>query len=309
MARAKDYFEDTFRIYPRRLIGTGGMGEVYEAEVQGVEGFSRPAALKLIKEEFSTNPDFIRYFVQEARLAALLTHPNIIQVYHFGRTGTRYYLLMEYVEGMDLQVFIARHRDMKKPVPPEVAVGIISHVLKALAYANDVPLPDGTRATIVHSDVSPRNVMLSLEGDVKLGDFGIAKAAADSTSSPGSYIGKPEYLSPERIEEGYTSPAGDIFATALILYEMLTLHHPFYNEDMDRTLENVRYAPIPAPAEIVSGIHPMLSSIVLTGLARRLDERYADAFQFLDALDELKRRWKIPAPVSLSDYLDEFLKE
>ncbi|HHN46194.1 MAG TPA: serine/threonine protein kinase, partial [Planctomycetes bacterium] len=228
MARSTESFEDFFRVCPRRLIGRGGMGEVYEAEIQGVEGFSRPAALKLIKEEYSTRPDFIRLFVQEARLAALLTHPNIVQVYHFGRAGIRYYLLMEFVEGMDLEAFIMRHKALRRPVPPAVACMIVSCILKALACANDVLLPDGTRATIVHSDVSPRNVMLSFEGEVKLSDFGIARAAEEITGGAGRYMGKPEYLAPERIEAGHSTPAGDIFAAALILYEMLTLHHPFY---------------------------------------------------------------------------------
>ncbi|MBN1808325.1 MAG: serine/threonine protein kinase [Planctomycetes bacterium] len=309
MDRSNESFEDAFRIIPRRLIGKGGMGEVYEAEMHGVEGFARPVALKLIKEEYSTRPDFIRLFVAEARLAALLNHPNIIQVYHFGRTGIRYYLLMEFVEGMDLEAFIVRHRLLRKPVPPEVAVRIVTGILKALAHANDVILPNGSRTSIVHSDVSPRNVMLSFEGGVKLGDFGIARAAEESAASPGRYMGKPEYLSPERIEDGVSSPAGDIFAVALVLYEMITLHHPFYNEDIERTMENVRYAPVPAPADLVPDIPPRLSTIVLTGLARRLDERYADAFQFLDALQELISRFLAGSPPALSDYMSELLEE
>lgn len=305
MARKEEFFEDTFRVCPRRLIGKGGMGEVYEAELQGMEGFSRPVALKLIKEEFSTNPDFIRYFVQEARLAALLNHPNIVQVYHFGRTGIRYYILMEYVEGMDLSGFLARHKATRRPVPPEVAVDIASRILRALAYANDMILPDGSHTSIVHSDVSPRNIMLSFEGEVKLGDFGIARAAAGSIASAGNYMGKAEYLAPERVEAGYTSAAGDVFSAALVLYEMLTLHNPFFNNNLDRTLENVRYAPIPSPSELAPSIPRGLSSVVLTGLARRLDERYADAFQFLDALEEAANH--LDNPGSLADYLADLL--
>jgi len=285
------------------------MGEVYEAEIQGVEGFSRPAALKIIKEEYSTSPEFIRLFVQEAQLAALLNHPNIITVYHLGRAGIRYYLLMEYVEGMDLEAFIMRHREIKRPVPMELACDIVRRILRALAHANDVLLPDGSRASIVHSDVSPRNIMVSFEGEVKLGDFGIARAAENTVTSTGKYMGKPEYLSPERIEEGVSSPAGDIFAVALILYEMLTLHHPFYNDDIHRTLENVRYAPIPEPSDLVPDIPPRLSAVVLTGLARRLDERYADAFQFIDALDELERRFRMEQPPLISDYVASLLEE
>lgn len=273
------------------------MGEVYEAVVEGEEGFAKTGALKVVRQDAATRPEFMRLFVTEARLATRLSHPNIVQVYHFGRSPEGYYLLMEYVKGIDLGEFIERHRTLGRPLRPDLACGIASSILAALDYAVNLPLASGDKLGLIHRDVCPSNVMLSLEGDVKVGDFGIAQAfraalSRESGDPVARYMGRPEYLAPEVLEGSTPTPSSDVFSAGATLYTMLTLHQPFHHPETMRTIENVRFGPVPDPADLVEGIHPRLTEITLTALEKSPSNRYQDAFQFLEALAGLENEQK-----------------
>src|SRR5690606_19730461 len=181
-----------------RTIAEGGMGVVYQALQRGAGQFKKVVAVKLIREEYSTIPEFQKNFIGEARLVADLIHTNIVQTYHLGQIGGQYFMTMEFVRGVNLEQFIDRHTELEKSVPIDMAVFIASRVCRGLNYAHAKRDREGRLLGIVHRDVNPKNVMLALEGDVKLTDFGIAKALDLMYNEEGKVIpGKDEYLSPE----------------------------------------------------------------------------------------------------------------
>src|SRR5215210_6620188 len=166
--------EENHRYTMVRRLAEGGMGAVYEAKQYGTEGFQKTVAIKTILESFSTNPEFVRLFIGEAKLVADLVHENIVQVYHLGKAGNIYYIALEFVEGINLEQFMDYHIDRGILVPVELGAFIISRVCRGLEYAHNKRGRDGLPLNIVHRDVSPKNVMLNYEGVVKLTDFGIA---------------------------------------------------------------------------------------------------------------------------------------
>ncbi|HZL44655.1 MAG TPA: serine/threonine-protein kinase, partial [Opitutaceae bacterium] len=159
-----------------RKISEGGMGVVYEAHQFGAGDFHKLVAIKLIREEYSSIQEFQKNFIGEARLVADLIHTNIVQTYHLGLVGGQYFMVMEFVNGVNVEQFIERHRALNRPIPVEFAAFITSRVARGLAYAHQKADREGHHLNIVHRDVNPKNVMLAYEGDVKLTDFGIAKA-------------------------------------------------------------------------------------------------------------------------------------
>ena len=182
-----------------RKISAGGMGVVYEALQHGSGRFKKRVAIKLILEEYSKVEEFRSNFIGEARLVADLIHTNIVQTYHLGEISGQYYMTMEYVDGITLEEFIERHKTTQQAVPADLAAFIVSRVCRGLAYAHQRCDAQGRPLGIVHRDVNPRNIMLAKEGDVKLTDFGIAKALDLMYNEEGEIIaGKDEYLSPEQ---------------------------------------------------------------------------------------------------------------
>src|SRR4051794_18609933 len=156
-------------------IGVGGMGEVFRAEMRGPDGFSRTVVVKRMLPELAAEPDAVAMFVDEARLAARLIHPNVVQVYDFGKVGARYFLVMEYVEGCDLSRLLVHVGEQKRTLPIGISISIVSALLEALAYAHDLRGSNGAPLGLVHRDVASSNVLLGSRGEIKLTDFGIAK--------------------------------------------------------------------------------------------------------------------------------------
>ena len=214
-----------------RRLAEGGMADVFLAEQIGINGFTKQVAIKIIKEEFSKEPEFINNFIGEAKLVADLVHTNIAQTYHLGESDGKYFIVMEYIKGINLQELgdQIHHKNTKLPV--ELSVFITSRIARALTYAHSKTSTESKNLGIVHRDISFRNVMVSFEGDVKLMDFGIAKALGYLKSQEGKVLaGKPDYMSPEQARFKTTDARSDLFSTGVILSNLLLGYNIFWDE-------------------------------------------------------------------------------
>lgn len=260
------------------------MAEVYRATLVGAEGFSRPVAIKLMLPGLSAEPDFERMFLNEARLAALLNHPNVVSVIDFDRDSEgRLFLVMEMVDGIDL-----RHLMDAGRLPISVSAYIMAKLLEALSYAHQVQ-HEGRPLGLVHRDVTPHNLLLSTDGHVKLSDFGIAKAVErTSVTRTGMLKGKVSYMSPEQIEGEPLDGRSDLFTAGIVFWEMLTGRSLFRGDPAtDRVVLNrILIAPIEAPTQVAPDVPEPLSLFCMRLLERERDDRYRDAQAALtDLLD------------------------
>ncbi|MCC7384694.1 MAG: cyclic nucleotide-binding domain-containing protein [Deltaproteobacteria bacterium] len=266
-------------------IASGGMAEVFRGVSCSIGGFRKLVALKRILPHLSTDAEFISLFIAEAKLAVALTHSNIVQVFDFGRVESSYYLAMEFVDGKDLTQILIKQSRRKKQVPIEAACFILAAVLRGLEYAHTRRGLDGQELGIVHRDVSPHNILVSFDGEVKLTDFGIAKARTHvSLSRPGVVLGKFAYMSPEQARGQDVDARSDVYSAGITLYETLTGRRLFYSEDPVQTLNKVRNPRIPTPSKYNPAITPELDALVLKSLAVDPRERFASARDFASAL-------------------------
>ena len=288
-----------------KCIAEGGMGAVYEAQQFGSDSFEKTVAIKTILESFSSNAEFVRLFIGEAKLVADLVHENIVQVYHLGKTGNIYYIALEFVEGINLELFMEHHYGRGEIVPIELGAFIISRVCRGLEYAHNKRGRDGQPLGIVHRDVSPKNIMLNYEGVVKLTDFGIAKARRVMEQEEGEVLmGKVEYMSPEQARYENTDRRSDVFSLGIVMYELLTGHHIFETEDIYQTLDNVKDAPIPHPKSFRSELPDMLCDIIMKALDRDLSKRYQTAGEMgVDLEYYMYHKGYGPTNVTLGNYL------
>lgn len=290
-----------------RLLAEGGMGAVYEAKQFGAEGFQKTVAIKTILESFSANPEFVRLFIGEAKLVADLVHENIVQVYHLGKTGNSYYIALEFVEGINLENFLNYHLNNHLPLPIELCAFIISRVCRGLEYAHNKRGRDGQLLNIVHRDVSPKNIMLNVEGVVKLTDFGIAKARQLMEQEEGEVLmGKVEYMSPEQARYEATDRRSDLFSLGIVMYELLTGRHIFETEDIYQTLDNVIGKAIPEPREFRPDLPQPVGAILMRALERDLQRRYQTAGEMGVALEYYMYHDRYgPTNVTLGNYLKQ----
>jgi len=262
------------------------MGIVYEAEQKGAGKFVKRVAVKLIREEYSKIEEFRNNFIGEARLVADLIHTNIVQTYHLGEISGQYFMTMEYVDGINLEDFIQRHRDTGQSIPTDLAAFIVSRVCRGLSHAHQRCDHSGRNLGIVHRDVNPRNIMLAREGDVKLTDFGIAKAFDLMYNEEGEVIaGKDEYLSPEQARREVTDARADLFSCTIILSEMLLGENIFETNREEATRKNIRELSIPDFMELRPGIDPRLDDILQKGFKRDREKRFQSAQAMLTALE------------------------
>jgi TonB family protein len=280
-------------------IGSGGMAELYKARRSGVEGFQKIVAIKKILPHLADNEEFLAMFADEAKLAAHLNHPNIVHIYDLGKIeGGGYFIAMEHVEGRDLRAILESARQMDTPLPVPLAVYVAAKVASALDYAHRRREADGRELGIVHRDVSPQNILISYEGDIKLCDFGIAKAASKaSQTQSGALKGKVQYMSPEQAWGRPIDRRSDLFSLGAVLSEMLTGERLFRGEADLTVLEKVRAAEVRAPSTINPEVPANLDAIVLKALAREPEDRYANASDLLRDL-ELVLYSYTPAPGS-----------
>lgn len=263
-----------------RTIAKGGMGHVYQAVQHGVEGFAKTVAVKTILERYSGDEEFVRMFIGEAKLVADLVHQNIVQVYHLGRASGILYIVMEYVEGVNLREILARQAEAGRRLPLELAAFVASRVCRGLEYAHKQTGADGAPLGIVHRDVSPRNLLVTWFGEVKIGDFGIAKARSLAIDDEDRrLLGKYAYLSPEQARLEPTDNRSDLFSLGLVLWEMLVGQrpHPPDVKSREEWLERVRTTPVPPVAGLAPEVPPMLARIVDRAVAMAPSDRYADA--------------------------------
>jgi len=269
-----------------RKISEGGMGVVYEAFQYGVGNFRKVVAIKLIREEYSSIPEFQKNFIGEARLVADLIHTNIVQTYHLGLVGGQHYMVMEFVNGVNLEQFIERHHQLGRPIPIDFAVFIASRVARGLTYAHQRADRQGRPLHIVHRDVNPKNVMLAYEGDVKLTDFGIAKALNLMYNEEGKVIpGKDEYCSPEQASYAVTDARADLFSLGIVLTELLLSRNIFRADDRLLSRKNVLSMPIPRFGDLRPDIDAKLEIILRKVLERNRDQRYQTALELLTDLE------------------------
>jgi serine/threonine-protein kinase len=269
-----------------RKISEGGMGVVYEAVQRGAGQFRKIVAIKLIREEYSSIEEFQKNFIGEARLVADLIHTNIVQTYHLGQIGGQYFMTMEFVRGMNLEQFLDRHAELGRPVPIDMGAFIISRVCRGLSYAHAKRDTDGHLLGIVHRDVNPKNILLAYEGDVKLTDFGIAKALNLMYNEEGKVIpGKDEYLSPEGASYAVTDGRSDLFSLGIVLTELLVGKNIFRSSNRIESRRNILSMPIPRFFSLRADIDPKLEAIIQRALQRDRDQRYQSAAEMMTDLE------------------------
>jgi TonB family protein len=280
-------------------IASGGMAELSKAKRTGVEGFQKIVAIKKILPHLADDEEFITMFADEAKLAAQLNHPNIIHIYDLGKIQAGgYFIAMEYVDGRDLRTILRAGRALDLPLPVPLAVYIASKVASALDYAHRRRDAEGHELNIVHRDVSPQNILISYEGDIKLCDFGIAKAARKaSQTQSGALKGKLQYMSPEQAWGRTIDRRSDLFSLGIVLHEMLTGQHLFQGDTDIAILEKVRSADVAPPSRSNPDVPENLDAIVGKALAKDPDERYANASDLLRDLESVLYSYT-PAPGS-----------
>ncbi len=291
-------------------IGAGGMAEVYKARMRGEQGFEKIVAIKRIVPHMATNAEFVTMFVDEAKLAAQLNHNNITHIYDLGKVDAWHYIAMEYVEGKDLRTLLKLGKERGFPLAGELALFIAAKIANALDYVHRRPAPDGSELNLVHRDVSPQNILISDEGDIKLCDFGIAKAASKvSTTMSGALKGKLQYMSPEQAWGKKLDRRSDIFSLGSVLYEMLT-GAPLFEGDTDMSvLESVREGEVAPPTSRGVEVPKRVDQIVLKALAKNPQERYQNASEFEKDLHAMLYTYQpSPGPADLAIYMHRLLE-
>ncbi|HXT94933.1 MAG TPA: protein kinase [Polyangia bacterium] len=276
--------DNRYRITER--VAAGGMAEVFRGVAESMRGFKKNIAIKRILPALTKNKKFVAMFLDEARLSLSLQHANIVQVFDIGHTEDTYFIVMEYVDGVDLKAILDWRRRVGKRIPVAHSLYIITEICKGLSYAHELPNPETDLPLgIVHRDVSPPNVLLSKQGEIKVVDFGLAKATSQvEVTDPGVVKGKMSYLSPEAARGEEVDHRADIFAVGILLYEMLTGKRLFYGETDYQTVELVRNAKVPPLRPQNSQVEPELEDIVRKALSKRPEDRYQSATDLQDAL-------------------------
>src|SRR5262245_49085254 len=265
--------QQRYRVIER--LASGGMAEVFLAESAGIEGFKKQVAIKRVLPHLSEKKRFIAMFLDEARLSAHLSHSNVAQVFDIGVGDNAYFIVMEYVDGADLKAVIEYMKKSGHVFPVEAAVFITSRICEGLTYAHELRGTDGQPLEIIHRDMSPPNVLITKHGEVKIVDFGLAKATSQLEKSEAGIIkGKFGYLSPEAAQGLDIDHRTDIFAVGIILWEMLAGRRLFFGETDFATVKMVQSAQIP-PLE--REIPAELARILARSLARDPATRYATA--------------------------------
>ena len=282
---------DAFSEKPRRFgkyrllrkIGMGGMAEVYLAEQ--VRDGSRRLAIKKIITDLSRNKKLISMLVNEAKLAMMLSHSNIVPIYDFGLVDNHYFMAMEYVEGKDLRNFLKKAYSEDRKIPLDVAIYTMISLLEGLHYAHTKKDNFNKPLEIIHRDISPQNIMISYEGDVKILDFGIAKAKGSlSETQAGILKGKFSYMSPEQARGKELDQRSDLFSAGVIFHELLTVKSLFGDQSEIRIIEKVRKAKVPNPRELNPEIPIDLAKIVMKALSKWRWARYQTAREFQEKI-------------------------
>src|SRR5271169_5747709 len=278
--------QNEFRYEIVRKIFEGGMGIVYEAEQRGAREFVKRVAIKIIRPNYASQKMFIENFVGEAKLVADLIHTNIVQTYQLGEANGVAFIAMELIRGVNLEQFTHQLADKKHTLPKELAVFITSRVARGLAYAHAKTDKNGKPLGIVHRDVSFKNIMIAFEGDVKLTDFGIAKAKGFLTDQEGEVVaGKADFMSPEQADFQVTDQRSDIFSAGVVLACLLLGKNIFKAASPEESRQRMMNLPIPDFRALDSRIDDKLNDILHHCLTRDLSRRYATADELMYDLE------------------------
>lgn len=297
---------------PYRLVqqvAVGGMAEIHLAKTSGIAGFEKFVALKMIHPNFSEDDQFIQMLIDEAKISVQLQHVNIAQTFDLGRVGDTYYITMEYVDGADLYKLLRRASEADIITPVDVAAYIGKEMANGLDYAHRKRDMSGSPMNIVHRDISPQNVLISHSGEVKLVDFGIAKATMRARQTAVGVIkGKYYYMSPEQAWGEHVDHRSDIFSAGIVLYESLVGQMLYLEEDLHKLLEMVRRADIAPPTSLRPDIPPQLSKIVMHALARNPDDRYQTASDMAIDLERFLHRYSpVFTATKVAQYFEKVL--
>jgi len=278
--------QSEFRYEIVRKIFEGGMGVVYEAEQHGARDFVKRVAMKVIRQNYANQKQFIENFIGEAKLVADLIHTNIVQTYHLGEARGIYFICMELIHGVNLEQFAHQLAQKNRVLPVELAVFITSRVARGLAYAHAKTDESGKTLGIVHRDVSFKNIMIAFAGDVKLTDFGIAKARGFLQDNEGEVVaGKADYMSPEQADFQITDKRSDIFSAGVVLGNLLLGYNVFKGSNAEESRDRIMTLPLPNFSQVNPGIDQRLNEIIHRTLARELSQRYATADELLYDLE------------------------
>jgi serine/threonine-protein kinase len=294
-----------------RRLAVGGMAEIFLAKSTGAEGFQRDVVIKRILPSYSEDEAFISMFIDEARIAARLHHANIVQIFDFDRIDDSYYIAMEFIDGQDLRKILDRGKQFGKPMTPIRVAHTVADIAAGLRYAHSIRGDDGQPLNLVHRDISPHNVLISFSGEVKVTDFGIAKAAARSTKTrAGTVKGKCSYMSPEQARGRPLDGRSDCFALCAVGWEMLTGRKLYDGETDFEILGKVIAEDAAPPSSLNKTVQPELDAILLKGLERDLDRRWANMGELERALREFEfKHARSLEEVALSPYLHELFAE
>jgi len=287
------------------LLGQGGMATVYKAVLAGPMGFEKRVALKRIPRALTSDDKVVKALINEARLGGRLEHKNVVETYEFNHVDGHYYLAMELVDGWTLGGLLQACRSNGHWLPTSVAVEIFESVLRGLGYAHDLIDGDGNPISLVHRDLKPGNIMISRDGDVKVMDFGIAKADSNlyHTTQDGSTKGTPAYMSPEQVNAENLDKRSDIFSLGAVLHELVTLQVPFQGQSLGAVVAGILQCDLERPKQRVERRVPELVPILSKMMAKDVNERYDDVAAVLADLRAI--RGELPHVPRLADWLKE----
>lgn len=273
-------------------LGQGGMAEVYKALSVGAAGFQRPVVIKRILPSLSSNRQFVEMFIKEASIAASLDHPNIVQVFDLGEDEGDLFMVLEYVPGLDLGTVAQHYKDKGKRLPHQLVAYVAVDMCKALECAHGFHDASGKPAPVIHRDVSPQNVLLSMNGGVKLADFGLAMALTDNRiTMPGIIKGKLGYLSPEQAAGALQlDTRSDLFSLGVVLHEAIAGRRLFVGRSPAETMKRIQEAKVPGLGNFVKDIPEALEEIIRSLLSRNPDERPNSAIEVRRSLAQYLRR-------------------
>jgi serine/threonine protein kinase len=273
---------------PLYRLAAGGMAEVWVAQSVSVAGFKKKVAIKRILPGLLKDDRFVRMFLDEARLSLHFNHANVVTVFDLGKSDETYFIVMEYVDGTTLKQVLEHLQERGRRIPLALVIWILIETLKGLEYAHNLRDPETDEALhVVHRDISPPNLLISWNGEVKLTDFGLAKATTQLESTDAGVVkGKFSYLSPEAAHGQPVDGRTDVFAVGILAYEMLTMRRLFLGETDYQTVESVRAAEVPSIRAQNPEVPDKLEKIIRKSLARDLDARYRNAAEFAEDLLE-----------------------
>ena len=298
-----------------RHLATGGMAELYLALQRSISGFEKLIVIKKILDRYAADKEFIEMFLDEARIAATLNHPNIVQIFDVGSVGKDYFIAMEYIHGEDLRNIVGAMRKKKmRSFPLEHAISIIMGVSKGLSYAHDHRGLTGDALNIVHRDISPQNILVTFNGEIKVVDFGIARAMAKEagieTDKSGALRGKFPYMSPEQIRGLNLDKRSDIFSVGIVLFELTTGRRLFKGKNELETLSMIVDHEYPKPSSVASDYPRDLEEIALTALQKDRDLRYSAALTLHQELEDFARNHKIKvSTIELGKFMEDLFYE